>query len=156
MIVEELEEYKKDVKNLSRKYRSLAEDLALVKKILSIKPQERPPFSFRINNLGIETCVIKVKKIACKALKGKGVNSGLRLVYAHFECNSRQVIIERELNKQVEIDNSELVANQDSNSINRLEQVQTLNREEKIVLVELYHKNNKAMEDRKRIIKHFK
>ena len=40
-------------------------------------PDQRPPFSYRINNLGIETCIIKVKKIACKALKGKGVNSGL-------------------------------------------------------------------------------
>ncbi|MCD4695444.1 MAG: hypothetical protein K8S16_04305, partial [Bacteroidales bacterium] len=46
---------------------------------------ERPPFSFRIDGLGIASCIIKVKKIACRSLKGKWVNTGLRLVYAHFE-----------------------------------------------------------------------
>ena len=79
-----LKEFEKDLKQLLKKYRSLNDDLAEVKTILKKKPEERPPFSFRINNLGLETCVIKVKKIACKALKGRGVNSGLRLIYAHF------------------------------------------------------------------------
>jgi len=55
-----------------------------------------------------------VKKIACKALKGKGVNSGLRLVYAYFET------------------------------------------EKKITFIELYHKNDKENEDRKRITDNFK
>ena len=58
--------------------------------------------------------MIKVKKIACRALKGRGVNSGLRLIYAWFEV------------------------------------------EQRIVMVELYHKNDKENEDRIRIHKHFK
>ncbi|MBK9731136.1 MAG: hypothetical protein IPO83_07590 [Chitinophagaceae bacterium] len=62
--------------------------------MLEVTPQERPPFSFRIDNLGLETCVIKVKKIACKALKGRGVNSGLRLIYAHFEAEQKITFIE--------------------------------------------------------------
>ena len=128
MIFEELKEFERDLKSLSKKYRSLSEDLEVVKRILKVLPEERPPFSFRIDNLGIETCVIKVKKIACKALKGKGVNSGLRLVYAYFEK------IE-EVNDEIEI------------------VVEA--REEKIVLVELYHKNTKANEDKDRIKKHF-
>jgi len=37
----------------------------------------------------LETRVIKVKKIACKALKGRGVNSGLRLIYAYFPDEKR-------------------------------------------------------------------
>jgi hypothetical protein len=45
---------------------------------------ERSPFSFLIDNLGVKTCIIKVKKIACKSLKGRGVNSGLRLIYAYL------------------------------------------------------------------------
>ena len=81
MDFEELSEFGKDKKKLVKKYRSIPEDLETVKQVLEVMPDERPPFSFRINNLGIETCIIKVKKIACKALKGKGVNSGLRLVY---------------------------------------------------------------------------
>lgn len=110
----EIAEFKKDLKTLLKKYRTLNEDLAEVKVILKKKPKERPPFSFRIDNLGLETCVIKVKKIACKALKGRGVNSGLRLIYAHY----------------VE--------------------------EQRIIFIELYHKNDKENEDKQRIIENFK
>ncbi|MDD2413247.1 MAG: hypothetical protein PHR79_10085 [Bacteroidales bacterium] len=114
MIFDELEEYKKDLKGLLKKYRTLNDDIKVVKQVLEIMPNERPPFSFRIDNLGIETCIIKVKMIACKALKGRGVNSGLRLVYAHFPADQR------------------------------------------IVFIEMYHKNDKENEDRQRILNNFK
>ena len=114
MNFDELEEFKKDLKNLLKKYRTLNEDLDVVKKVLTTVPNERPPFSFRIDDLGIESCVIKIKKIACKALKGRGVNSGLRLIYVFFK------------------------------------------EEEKIIFVELYHKNDKENENRDRIKKYFK
>jgi len=94
MTFDELVEFSKDLKNLLKKYRTLNEDLKVMKKVLEVTPQERPPFSFRIDNLGLETCVIKVKKIACKALKGRGVNSGLRLIYAHFEAEQKITFIE--------------------------------------------------------------
>ena len=107
-------EYSKDLKQLLKKYRTLPEDMSNLKKALAVEPNADPPFSFRIDGLGIETCVIKVKKIACRALKGRGVNSGLRLVYAWFETERR------------------------------------------IVLVELYHKSEKEVEDRDRIFRNFK
>ncbi len=94
MKFEELEAYKKDFKNLLKKYRTLNDDMKVVKQVLEVMPDERPPFSYRIDNLGIETCVIKVKKIACKSLKGRGVNSGLRLIYAHFSDEQRIVFVE--------------------------------------------------------------
>ena len=94
MTFDELIEFKKDLKNLLKKYRTLNEDLEVVKKVLEVAPQERPPFSFRIDNLGLETCVIKVKKIASKAFKGRGVNSGFRLIYAHFEEEKKITFIE--------------------------------------------------------------
>ena len=111
---DELVAFTKDLKKLLKKYRTLNEDLEVVKLDLNDEPGESPPFSFRIDSLGIETCIIKVKKIACKALKGRGVNSGLRLVYAHFPD------------------------------------------EQKIIFVELYHKNDKENEDRERIILNFR
>ena len=114
MTFDELNEFKKDLKNLLKKYRTLNDDLDVVKRVLEIAPDERPPFSFRIDNLGLETCIIKVKKIACKALKGRGVNSGLRLIYAHFPD------------------------------------------EQKIIFIELYHKNDKENEDKSRITDNFK
>ena len=127
MEYEELDEFKKDFKKLSKKYRSLNEDIKVVKKVLSVSPAARPPFSFRIDGLGIKDCVIKVKKIACRSLKGKGVNSGLRLVYAHFESN-----------------------------ITKVEEKNEYQTEERIVLVEIYHKNEKEKENKERILKHFK
>ena len=94
MTFEELTEFKKDLKNLLKKYKTLNDDLDVVKQVLTTAPEERPPFSFRIDNLGLETCVIKVKKIACKALKGRGVNTGLRLIYAYFKSESKIVFVE--------------------------------------------------------------
>lgn len=113
MTFEELVEFKRDLKKLLKKYRTLKNDLDVVKKVLEFSPAERPPFSFRIDNLGLETCVIKVRKIACRALKGQGVNSGLRLIYAHFQ------------------------------------------EEDKIIFIEIYHKNDKENEDRQRIRDNF-
>lgn len=94
MTFDELAEYKKDLKNLLKHYRTLNEDLDVVKQVLETAPEQRPPFSFRIDNLGLTTCVIKVKKIACKALKGRGVNSGLRLIYAYFKDEQRITFVE--------------------------------------------------------------
>ena len=94
MTFDELAEFQKDLKGLLKKYRTLNDDLEVVKKVLEVFPDEKPPFSFRIDNLGLETCIIKVRKIACRALKGRGVNSGLRLIYAHFENEKRITFIE--------------------------------------------------------------
>ncbi|MEN0004199.1 MAG: hypothetical protein AAF798_08650 [Bacteroidota bacterium] len=129
MTFEQLEEFEKDLKSLKKKYRSLDEDLEVVKKILAVFPDQRPPFSFRIDNLGIATCVIKIKKIACKALKGRGVNSGLRLIYAYFE----EVI---EVKEHDEIIQPYQAA--------------------KIIMVELYHKKDKSTENRERIRRYFR
>ncbi len=111
MKIEELEEYRKDLKKLSKKYRSLPEDIEVVKKVLCVNPNERPPFSFRIDNLGIETCVIKVKKIASKSFKGKGVNSGFRLIYAHYEKENRIVLIELFHKSKKEIEDKDRITN---------------------------------------------
>lgn len=132
MEFEELKEFQKDVKKLSKKYRSIHDDINVVKQVLKILPKERPPFSYWISNLGIETCMIKVKKIACKSLKGKGVNSGLRLVYAHFG--------EQNLNQEKD----------DSITENPTEILV-----ERIVFIELYHKSDKPTEDRERILDNF-
>jgi mRNA-degrading endonuclease YafQ of YafQ-DinJ toxin-antitoxin module len=114
MIFEELAEFKRDLKKLLKKYRTLKNDLDIVKKVIEFSPSEKSPFSFRIDNLGLETCVIKVRKIACRSLKGRGVNSGLRLIYTHFK------------------------------------------EEDKIIFIEIYHKNDKENENRQRIIDNFK
>ena len=90
----QLPEFEKDLKFLLKKYRTLNEDLNEIKTILRKKPLERLQFSFRIDNLSLETRIIKVRKIACKSLKGKGVNSGLRLIYAYFPNEEKITFIE--------------------------------------------------------------
>ena len=52
MNFDELTEFKKDLKNLLKKYRTLNDDLDVVKQVLEVTPDERPPFSFRIDNPG--------------------------------------------------------------------------------------------------------
>jgi hypothetical protein len=64
MTFDELTEFKKDLKNLLKIYGTLNDDLDIVKLVLEVTPDERPPFSYCIDNLGLETCTIKVKRIA--------------------------------------------------------------------------------------------
>jgi mRNA-degrading endonuclease RelE of RelBE toxin-antitoxin system len=106
---ETLQEFQKDLKYLLKKYRTLNEDIDVVIKDLNDEPGESPPFSFRIDNLGIETCIIKVKKIACRALKGRGVNSGLRLIYAYFQAEERIVFIELHHKKDKETEDRQRI-----------------------------------------------
>lgn len=94
MDFEELTEFGKDVKKLSKKHKTIIDDIDIVKKVLKVNANERPPFSYRIDGLGGEDCIIKIKKIASKSFKGKGVNSGFRIIYAHFEKEERIVFIE--------------------------------------------------------------
>lgn len=94
MVFDEISEFRKDLKGLLKKYRSLNEDLAIIKKVLSVDPDAAPPFSYRIDGLKTKSCIIKIRKIACKSLKTKGVNSGLRLIYAFFKEEKRIVFIE--------------------------------------------------------------
>jgi len=111
MTFDELAEFQKDLKGLLKKYRTLNDDMDIVRQVLEVFPDERPPFSFRIDNLGLETCIIKVKKIACKALKGRGVNSGLRLIYAHFEKEQKITFIELYIKNDKENEDRQRIIN---------------------------------------------
>ena len=94
MTFDEIIEFRKDLKKLSKRYRSIPEDLEVVKKKLEAEPDSDPPYSFRIEGLNITTCIITVRKISCKSLKTRGVKSGLRLIYAYFKEEFRIVFIE--------------------------------------------------------------
>ena len=94
MIFCELDEFRKDLNTLRKRFRTIVEDIEVVKMVLEVRPHESPPFSYRIDGLGVETYVIKVKKIACRSLKGRGVNSGLRLIYAYCKKEERITLTE--------------------------------------------------------------
>jgi mRNA-degrading endonuclease RelE of RelBE toxin-antitoxin system len=89
-----LPEYVKDLKRLNKKFSTLNSDMEDVKKVLRIRPDAQPPLSYRIDGLGITSCVIKVKKIASDSFKGRGRNSGFRLIYAYFKKSEKIVLVE--------------------------------------------------------------
>lgn len=96
--VEQLDKFKKDLKKLLKRFPSLEEDLdSLVKAQLIAyhKLNVDNHGIFPIENLAIQTPkIFKVKKFACKSLKGKGVHSGIRITYAHFPEEDRIEFIE--------------------------------------------------------------
>lgn len=90
--------FSKDLKQLLKKHRSLEGDLdTFIKAQLFAfhKLQIDNHGLFPINNLGFDSPqVYKAKKFACKALKGKGARSGIRVVYAYIPENDEIYLIE--------------------------------------------------------------
>lgn len=96
--IEQLDKFKKDLKKLLKRFPSLEEDLdSLVKAQLIAyhKLNIDNHGIFAIENLSIQNPkIFKVKKFACKSLKGKGVHSGIRVTYAYFSVEDRIEFIE--------------------------------------------------------------
>ena len=91
-------EFEKDLKKLVRRFASLEEDLQIFIKVAMNAFHKQNVDSraiLRISDLGINSPKIyKAKKFACKALKGKGVHSGIRVIYAYHEEEDRMEFIE--------------------------------------------------------------
>ena len=87
--VKRLVEFEKDLKKLLKKFRTLEEDLeTFVQNQLNLyhKLHIDNKGIFPISDLGIiYPKIFKAKKFACRSLKGKGVASGIRIIYAYFE-----------------------------------------------------------------------
>ncbi len=87
--IRKLTEFEKDFKKLAKKFRTLEDDLSVFitnQLKLTHKRNIDNKGVVRISGLGIEDPKIyKARKFACKALKGKGVASGIRVIYAYYE-----------------------------------------------------------------------
>lgn len=87
--VRQLTEFQKDLKRLSKKFRTLEEDLKVfVEKQLNLfhKLNIDNKGLLLISDLGIVyPKIYKARKFACRSLKGKGVDSGMRVIYVYFE-----------------------------------------------------------------------
>ncbi|MCP4129956.1 MAG: hypothetical protein GY754_02960 [bacterium] len=90
--------FKKDLKRLQKRFKTLDEDMDTF-----IASQLQLYHKLNIDNKGIfeiketgfsEPTVFKAKKFACRSLKGKGVKSGIRAVYAYFREKDRIEFIE--------------------------------------------------------------
>lgn len=91
-------EFIRDLKHLTKRFRTLEEDLDNLINY-SIYSYHKCNIDnkgiFRIPGLGFENPpVYKVRKFACKALKGKGAQTGLRLIYAYLKEEDRIELVE--------------------------------------------------------------
>jgi hypothetical protein len=82
-------EFEKDLKKLFKRFSSLEEDLqTFIKVAMNLFHKQKIDSNaiFHISDLGIKLPKIyKAKKFACRALKGKGAQSGIRVIYAYHE-----------------------------------------------------------------------
>jgi len=92
-------EFKKDFKKLEKKYRTLKDDLLVAQKnaieVFHINKLDNRSV-FEITDVGSCESVrfYVLKKFACKSLKGRGSNSGIRITYAYIPDENRVVYIE--------------------------------------------------------------
>jgi len=96
--VSRLPEFEKDIKKLLKRFTTLEDDLAIF-----IKNELNLYHKLKIDNKGIfQVPVLKIeipkiykaKKVACRSLKGRGVRSGIMVIYAYFEEQDKIELIE--------------------------------------------------------------
>jgi len=115
--ISRLPEFEKDLRRLLKRFKTLEDDLSVfiqTELTLYHKLKKDTKGIFQITDLKIEKSkIFKAKKFACRSLKGKGVHSGIRVIYGYYEG------------------------------------------EDRIELIEIYHKGDKENEDRMRILGHY-
>jgi hypothetical protein len=90
--------FSRDLRHLLKKYRSLEEDLEVFIKAQLFAYHKLHVDNngiFPVNNLGFEVPkMYKAKKFACKALKGRGARSGIRVIYAYLPESDEIYLLE--------------------------------------------------------------
>jgi len=94
---EPIEEFNRDLKKILKKFITLEEDLSTVKinaiELYHLKKIDNESIFAIEHFCSEEIKVYKIKKFACKCLKGRGVKSGIRIIYAYYpKDNSVQFI----------------------------------------------------------------
>lgn len=93
-----LSEFEKDIQRLLKRFKTLEDDLKIfIEKELNLyhKLKIDNKGIFQVSGLQIDSPKIyKAKKFACRSLKGKGVQSGIRVIYAYLEEKDKIELIE--------------------------------------------------------------
>jgi mRNA-degrading endonuclease RelE of RelBE toxin-antitoxin system len=89
-------EFSKDFKKLLKRFRTLEEDFENMKKsAIEVYHLIKTNHIVRIQNYCSQDYLSKkVRKMACKSLKGKGVQSGLRVIYVFEQKENKVTFIE--------------------------------------------------------------
>ncbi len=96
--ITQLSEFEKDLKKLKKRFRTLDSDLENFIKV-QLKMFHKLDIDNKgiveISGLGIEyPQIYKVRKFACRSLKGTGSKSGIRIIYAYFDREDKIEFIE--------------------------------------------------------------
>lgn len=93
-----LPEFEKDFRRLLKRYRSLEADLEVFLNVALLDYHKSGIDNggiVQIPGLGFEEPkVYKARKFACRSLKGKGVHSGIRVIYAYVGEEDKIELIE--------------------------------------------------------------
>lgn len=93
-----IDSFQKDLKRLRKKFRTLEDDLEIAKRNAIELYHLKRIYNrsvFPIPNFCTEEIqVYKIKKFACKALKGRGSKSGIRIIYAFHSQSYRVEFLE--------------------------------------------------------------
>jgi hypothetical protein len=87
--IRKLKEFEREFRKLLKKFKTLEEDMeTFINTQLNLyhKLKINVPGIVRISDLVIDNPKIyKVRKFACRSLKGKGSYCGIRIIYAYYE-----------------------------------------------------------------------
>lgn len=90
--------FDKDLKRLLKKFRTLEDDIEIAKtnaiELFHFKNIDNNSVEPIPNFCSDELKICKIKKFACKALKGRGAQSGIRIIYAYYVLNNTVDFIE--------------------------------------------------------------
>lgn len=90
--------FDKDLKRLLKKFRTLEDDIEVAKKnaieLFHLMNIDNNSVELIPNFCTDELKICKIKKFACKALKGRGVQSGIRVIYAYYTLTKTVDFIE--------------------------------------------------------------
>lgn len=96
MKIEELPDFSRDFKKLSKKYKHLENDFETFTKALISRLPDKLTGVVRISNLGekVKTPIYKATKFFSTDFRGDGNRSGFRIIYAYIENNGKLTFIE--------------------------------------------------------------
>jgi len=93
-----LPEFENEIGKLGKRFRTIEADIEIfIEKQLYLyhKLKVDNKGIFQITDLSIDDPKLyKAKKFACRSLKGKGVQSGIRVIYAYFEQEDKIELVE--------------------------------------------------------------
>lgn len=107
------DEFQKDLKKLLKKFPSLNDDIEIVKtfaiELFHLQKVDKQAIFFIPNFCNEDVKICKLKKFACKSLKGRGIKSGIRVIYAYSELTHTIDFIEIYFKGEKEMEDKERI-----------------------------------------------